>query len=180
MAMTLDELLDEIVRKEGGYVNHPNDPGGPTNLGITQQTLSEWLQRPATIDEVRNLDIETAKEIYRQRYVSGPGMDQLPESIMPSVVDMGVNAGPRVAVRLLQQVINRAGFGPIGADGVIGPKTMAAAQAAETAMGGMLVNAYADERISFYRGLAAGNPRFQVFLQGWTNRANSWRVPLNG
>lgn len=174
--MTVDEMVEEILRREGGYVNHPNDRGGPTNMGITQKTLSSWLGRPASIDDVKRLDKETAKEIYITNYLSGPRIDTLPHDIVPQVFDISINSGPRTAVKIVQKTINLSGFGPIGADGVMGPKTRNAAEAANNAMGHLFNNAIAYERINFYERIIERNPSQEVFRTGWINRAKEFIV----
>ena len=175
MSWTVDELLDEVIAREGGFVHHPADRGGPTKFGITQQTLSAWLGRPATVDEVRTLDEETAREIYVARYLAGPRIDTLPPEIVPQVFDMAVNHGPRQAVRILQEVLGLAGW-RVDVDGVVGPETRRAAIEAQEQMGPFLANAIADQRANFYRRLIAANPSQRVFLRGWLRRAEGFKV----
>jgi ferredoxin-NADP reductase len=76
---TIEQILDDILRREGGYVNHPADRGGPTNFGITAQTLGSWrkLGRPATAAEVQALTEPEARAIYRQQYITGPGFETI-------------------------------------------------------------------------------------------------------
>lgn len=173
----IDELLGEVIAREGGFVHHPADRGGPTKFGITRRTLSEWLGRSATVDEVRQLDEETAREIYVARYLAGPRIDTLPPEIIPQVFDMAVNHGPRRAVRILQEVLGLAGW-PVDIDGVIGPQTRKAAFEAQEQMGPFLTNAVADQRANFYRRLVAADPSQRVFLRGWLRRAGAFKVPV--
>ncbi|HLO78113.1 MAG TPA: glycosyl hydrolase 108 family protein, partial [Magnetospirillum sp.] len=112
----LDSMLNDILAREGGFVNNPADHGGATNYGITQATLSAWLGRSATIDDVRNLGADTAKAIYRRTYFIGPHLDQLPELIQPVMLDAAVNSGPGQAVKWLQTVLNANGHGPLAVD----------------------------------------------------------------
>ncbi|MGE0650787.1 MAG: glycoside hydrolase family 108 protein [Alphaproteobacteria bacterium] len=177
MSGSVDELLDEVIAREGGFVHHPADRGGPTKFGITQRTLSEWLGRPATIDEVRQLDEETAREIYVARYLAGPRIDTLPPEIVGQVFDMAVNHAPRRAVRILQEVLGLAGW-RVDGDGVIGPQTRRAAFEAQAEMGPFLTNAVADQRANFYRRLVAADPSQGVFLRGWFRRAEAFKVPV--
>lgn len=174
---TIDDLLDDVLAREGGYVHHPADRGGPTKYGITQRTLSEWLGRPATVDEVRTLDEETAREIYVARYLAGPRIDTLPDEIVGQVFDMAVNHGPRRAVRILQEVLGLAGW-RIDIDGVVGPETRRAVVQAQEQMGPLLVNAIADQRANFYRRLVAADPSQGVFLRGWLARAEAFKLPV--
>jgi len=177
MDQSVDELLDEVIAREGGFVHHPADRGGPTKFGITQRTLSVWLGRPATVDEVRQLDEETAREIYVARYFAGPRIDTLPSEIVPQVFDMAVNHGPRRAARILQEVLGLAGW-RVDVDGVVGPETRRAAFEAQAEMGPFLANAIADQRANFYRRLVAADPSQRVFLRGWLNRAEAFKVPV--
>lgn len=90
---TIEQILDDILRREGGYVNHPADRGGPTNFGITAQTLGNWrkLGRPATATEVQALTENEASAIYRQQYISGPGFDAITHpALLHLLVDAGV------------------------------------------------------------------------------------------
>jgi lysozyme family protein len=177
MDRSIDDLLDEVITREGGFVHHPADRGGPTKFGITQATLSAWLGRPATVDEVRSLDEEPAREIYVTRYLAGPRIDTLPPEIVSQLFDMAANHGPRRAVRILQEVLNLAGWG-VDVDGVIGPQTRKAAFEAQAEMGPFLTNAIADQRTNFYRRLVAADPTQRVFLRGWLRRAEAFKVPI--
>jgi lysozyme family protein len=177
VSKAVDDLLDEVIAREGGFVNHPADRGGPTKYGITQRTLSEWLGRPATVDEVRTLDEETARAIYVVRYLVGPRIDTLPPEIVPQAFDMAVNHGPRRAVRILQEVLNLAGW-RVDVDGTVGPETRRAAFEAQEQMGPFLANAIADQRANFYHRLVAVDPSQRVFLNGWLARAEAFKVPV--
>lgn len=177
MAQTVQDLIGDILRREGGYVNHPNDRGGPTNRGITQATLSTWLGRPATIAEVQQLDEDTARHIYETTYFTGPRLDRLPRVVQAQVMDCAVNMGPKPAIKLVQAVINAAGFGPVDHDGVLGPQTIRAAESAATGMGPLFGDAIAIERIAFYRDVVRRRPDQAVFLGGWTNRACEFASP---
>ena len=91
-------IISEIIRREGGYVNHPNDRGGPTKFGVTQKTLSTYLGYSATIEDVKNMTIETAAEIYERSYYTQPRIDSIPEEIQPVVTDASVLYGPKRAI----------------------------------------------------------------------------------
>jgi lysozyme family protein len=188
--MTVYDLISDILRREGGFTADPSDaahygaarnkPGARwdcscTNMGVTQATLSDWLGRQVSVDEVRTMDEATARHIYATRYFSGPRFDALPERLQAQMFDIGVNSGPRAAVRLLQSVVNQAGFGPVDVDGVLGPQTLARITTAEAAMGAALSNALVDERRNFYARLIQTRPANAKFERGWTARAEEFR-----
>jgi lysozyme family protein len=189
---SIDQALDELIQREGGFTDNPKDSAHQkrrargdrwdsycTNMGITQFTLSDWLGRQATIEEVRNLTHETAKEIYETKYWTGPRLHTLPVSqpLQLNVFDAGVMSGPRNAVLWLQQVLNLAGF-ECSADGVVGPELRRVSAQAEQAMGTLLNNAYCERRIQFYEGLAERNPKNRTFLNGWKNRVQHFVLPV--
>jgi len=176
---TYDDPIGLILENEGGYVNHKLDRGGPTNFGVTQATYSKWLGREASIEDVKNMKIEVAREIYETRYLTGPRIHTLP-SPYPQVLllDMAVNHGPRNAIKMLQRTINLAGFGLISVDGVMGPGTRGSAERAQDGMGNYFQNAIVEERIKFYHRIVERNASQKVFLKGWLRRANSFLLPI--
>ena len=173
--MSIEKLLEDLLRREGGYSAHKNDHGGPTKYGITQDTLSKHLGHKASVEEVKALDKELAKEIYKADYFFGPRIHTLPSELQAQVFDIAVNSGPRKAVKMLQEVLNLAGF-ECTVDGMIGPGTRKQAEAAQQAMGPLLNNALCELREHFYRSIVANNPTQGVFLEGWLNRAKEFRI----
>jgi lysozyme family protein len=115
-----DKAFDQVIIYEGGYVNHPKDPGGPTNLGITQSTLSSYLGRRASVQEVRALTKAAVKPIYKKRFWDVLRCDDLPGGVDLAVYDFGVNSGTSRAARYLQSVVG------VSQDGKIGPATISA------------------------------------------------------
>lgn len=89
--MTDEQILDAIIRREGGYVDDPVDRGRCTNMGITLQTLREWRGKPVSCEDVRTLPDAEAREIYRARYLKP--FDGIDPAIKPQVVDIAVNSG---------------------------------------------------------------------------------------
>lgn len=173
--MTVDDMVEHILETEGGFVNHKADRGGATKYGVTQGTLSLWLKRLASVDDVRNLTKETAEEVYKSTYYYGPRIDTLPEALQPQIFDMSINHGPRRAIVLLQDVLNVAGY-TCSSDGVLGPTTRKLAEQAYTAMGSYLINAISERRELFYNAIVAGDPRQAAFINGWIKRARSYRT----
>ena len=153
-----DTAIRHILKWEGGYVNHPEDPGGRTNLGVTQRVWEAWTGKPATEADMRALTVEDVKPLYRQRYWNAVRGDDLPSGVDLSVFDFAVNTGPRRASRALQQLL-----GAVVVDGVIGPKTLAAVAAKPAAQ---LITDYADVREVFYKSL----PTYDTFGNGWMRR----------
>lgn len=170
MPRTVDQMIDDIIRREGGYVDHTADAGGPTNFGITQRTLSRYLGRAVSAGEVRRLTRELAEEIYRTEYFLAPRIDTLPARMQPFVFDSAANHGPRRAISFVQQVCNATGFGPLDVDGICGPQTRRVAHEADQAMGEWLLAALVEERRNFYRLIVQNDPSQAVFLNGWMNR----------
>ena len=174
-----DNPIGLILEHEGGYVNHKADRGGPTNFGVTIDTYSKWLGREATIDDVKNMKVETAREIYETEYLTGPRIHTLPEPYpQVLILDMAINHGPRNAIKMLQRTVNLAGFGPISVDGVMGPGTRGSVERAQNAMDNYLQNAIVEERIKFYHRIVERNSSQKVFLKGWLRRANSFLLPV--
>lgn len=179
MSTDIRELIDDVLTKEGGFVNHPADKGGATNFGITQRTLSKYLERSVSVEEVRAMDIETARDIYELRYYRAPKIDRLPPAIQHFVFDCAVNHGPRRAIKFVQEICNDVGYGPLTADGLMGPKTKAQALACFEELGQWMIVALVEERQMFYANIVANHPDQSVFLVGWLNRARSF-LPVVG
>ena len=168
--MTIDSILADVIRREGGYVDEDADRGGPTNYGITQATLSSWRGNPVTADAVRQLTEDEAREIYQRRYVEEPGFDTLPDPLRAQVVDDGVLSGPRQAVRDLQQAI-----GGVKADGRLGPATLAALdRCGAPVVHARLIQVRAERIARFVRR----DPTQARFLAGWLRRITSFAGDL--
>lgn len=166
--VSIESMINSLIEREGGYVNHPADRGGPTNYGITRQTLAAWRGRSVTTEEVKRLNRSEAAEIYRASYYFGPGIDGLPAAIQAHVFDIAVNSGPRTSIRLLQRALNRCGAG-VKEDGVLGPATRAGAAAIP---GAAINRELVGVRLRFYDDIVAGDPRQRAFIDGWRKRAN--------
>lgn len=172
--MTLfDQEFKKVLRREKGFVNHPDDKGGPTNLGITQKTLTNYLGRQATIDDVKNLTQKTASEIYYQHYWLRHHINDLPELLQPMVFDMVINSGKN-GIKILQTALENHGY-PVGKiDGNIGKNTASAATHAAAEMGNKLLETLVRRRIIYYQNIVKADPSQDVFLNGWINRANEF------
>jgi lysozyme family protein len=149
--------LELVLVHEGGYVDHPRDPGGATNLGVTIGTLSGWLGRPATKAEVRALTVDAVAPIYRKNYWDAVRADDLPAGVDYCVFDFGVNSGPRRAIMALQRAVG------VADDGRIGPITLAAVRRKSPED---IIARICSDRLSFMRRLSTW-PTFGV---GWQRR----------
>lgn len=163
-------IIDEIIQREGGFVNHSADKGGPTKYGITQATLSEWRGEPVDIREVERLSIAEAKDIYHEKYVKKPGFDGIQNNILRElVVDFGVHSGPLTAGKYLQQAVNQIYAPRIAVDGQIGPRTLAAVNASPWASVAIRLMGL---RISKLGRIITHNPEQAAFAAGWMNRCH--------
>lgn len=169
-------LINEIIKLEGGYVNDLHDHGGATKYGITLKSLEDWRGHKVINDDVFDLELEEAFNIYESEYYLKPKINLLPELLRPAVFDMGVNYGPGTAIKVMQSVIHKIGT-PVKVDGVIGPMT---AQSAKTACNlcPEILMEIADARIEHYRSIVDKDPSQGKFLNGWINRANHFRYPV--
>jgi len=167
----IDSFINAVLVREGGFVDHPSDRGGPTNFGITITTLSGYIGRRATREEVKALSEDVARDIYEKNYFIGPRINLLPENIQSFVFDSAVNHGPRRGIKFVQSVCNQAGYLPmLSEDGAMGPNTRKGAEWAGQQMGGVFLKALVEERRNFYSTIVESNPSQFVFWDGWMNR----------
>ncbi|MEO9823923.1 MAG: holin-associated N-acetylmuramidase [Paracoccaceae bacterium] len=177
-------IASEIIAREGGYVNDPDDPGGATNFGVTIHTMRR-LGLDLTGDgrvtsaDVRQLSREQARRIFVDHYFHAPHISDLPEVLHATVFDMQVNAGAN-AVKILQRLITRMGF-PARADGQIGPKTSQATRQAALAAPNHIADAYGIARRNYYYALADRRVASRKYARrrdggkgGWITRAEAF------
>lgn len=160
-----------IEKWEGGFSNHPSDPGGATNFGITQAVLSDWRGHPVSVEDVRNLTREEARRIFYARYWRPMRLDEIPYPAALMSYNCGVNSGPKRGGIFLQRALNRQGAA-LSEDGAIGAKTIAAA---DTAGQVRLVSDFSAIYEEFYRSLSI----WPVFGKGWMNRLNDITAAAN-
>lgn len=171
MRENFDKSFKEILKHEGGYVNHPKDPGGITNLGCTKATYEAWVGHPVSVEFMKCLKPEHVKKLYQVRYWDKVKCDDLPSGLDLCVFDFAINAGPRRAAKYLQLMVGAA------PDGIIGPNTMRQIQQYITAHGRKhAVNRYQDLREGYYRKLRT----FPTFGRGWLRRVKEVRHTAEG
>jgi lysozyme family protein len=159
MKSSFDRCLKFVLHHEGGWSDHPRDPGGATMKGVTLAVFNEYLGRSATKEELRQISDAQLSDIYRTRYWNRARCDDLPAGVDLSVFDLAVNAGVSRSVRILQRCVGAA------PDGAIGPKTIAAVNAVPAKN---LIVRFAEDRREFYKGLKT----FDTFGRGWLRRTD--------
>ncbi|MFC3169315.1 holin-associated N-acetylmuramidase [Paracoccus fontiphilus] len=184
---SVEEVAAQIVAREGGYVNDPDDPGGATNFGVTVGTMESLgldLNKDGRVDatDVRMLTRAQAQQIFVEHYFKRPRLSELPDTVQASVFDMYVNAGAN-AVKILQRLVARMGFAAT-ADGAIGPQTIAAAHDAAAAAPDHFADAYGIARRNYYYSLADQRPASRKYARtkaggkgGWITRAEEFISP---
>ena len=151
------ECLDLVLKSEGGFVNHPSDPGGMTNLGVTKKVWEEFVGHPVSEADMRGLTPEKVAPLYEQKYWKQCG-EGLPRGLNFLVFSMGINSGTGRSVKLLQQSLGCV------ADGAIGPKTRELISSSDVSK---LIAKFSETRREFYRSL--NKPAFE---KGWLSRVD--------
>jgi lysozyme family protein len=184
---TVRQIAEEIVAREGGFVNDPDDPGGATKFGVTIGTMRRLgldLTGDGGVDvaDVRALGREQAVNIFITHYFRRPRISEMPSALQPSLFDMYVNAGGN-AVKILQRLLGDMGY-KVGVDGTIGPQTLGAAKKAAVPDGVALRDAYGVARRNYYFRLADRRVASRKYARtrgggkgGWIKRAEVFLSP---
>jgi len=159
MNANFKSALDHVLKSEGGFVNHPKDPGGMTNLGCTKNTWEEYIGHPVSESDMRDLTPELVAPLYKRKYWDKVAGDDLPSGVDYAVFDAAINSGPGRAAKWLQEVVG------VTADGSIGKGTLAAVHTMDVQD---LIAKYNDRRLQFLEGL----PTFSTFGKGWSRRVS--------
>ena len=159
--------LQHVLSSEGGFVNHPADPGGMTNLGVTARTWGDWVGHTPSEKEMRELTPEKVAPLYKRRYWDACRADDLVSGLDLCVFDTAVNSGAGRSIKLLQECLG------VAVDGGIGPNTLASARAhcvtpEDTKL---LINQFCDKRLEFWKSL----PTFARYGNGWSARGERVR-----
>ena len=167
-----DEAISFTLRWEGGYVNHPDDPGGETNMGITKGALgAAYANGLVPHNSVKDLTREQAKAIYRAKYWDKVGCGKMTDPIGKIVFDLIVNHGQAGMTRIVQRACNVVGAA-LAVDGKYGAKTKAALFEYMESHTAALAEQLLMFRKKLYDDIVAGKPSQRVFLKGWYNRLN--------
>ena len=152
-----DQCFEMVIRSEGGYVNDSRDPGGRTNLGVTQRAWESYVGKPVDEAFMRKLTPEVVKPFYKAMYWDKIKGDQLPAGVDYAAYDLAVNSGAGRASKYLQEIAG------VPAVGVLGPKSMGAIRDCAPQE---LADALCDKRLDFLKRL----PTFETFGKGWSRR----------
>ena len=158
MKNNFEKSLKYVMEDEGGYVNHPKDPGGATNFGITKKAWGDYLNKIVTDDDIKNLKKPVASAFYKKKYWDVCKCDLLPTGIDYCVFDFAVNSGPTKAIKILQNSLG------VVCDGIVGNKTILAAQNNKDKSG--IITVICSKRLTFLKSLVS----YHVFGNGWLSR----------
>ena len=161
-AENYEKCLELILHHEGGYVNHPSDPGGETNMGVTKRVYEEWcMESDLHQKDMKELVFEDVAPIYRKNYWDRAKGAHLPSGLDLCIFDFGVNAGVGRAAKFIQSIIGTT------VDGGIGPNTLKTLEA-YIAVEGLeaTIDTYQAKRQEYYESLGT----FETFGKGWTRR----------
>ena len=153
MKDNFDECLKMLLHHEGGYVNHPSDPGGETNLGVTKKVYQEW----GGTKDMKDLTVEDVAPIYKKNYWDRCKCDDLESGVDWVVFDWAVNSGTGRSAKAIQKICGAS------QDGAIGPKTLALIGTQNTQY---VIEEFGKIRQDFYESLKT----FDTFGKGWTRR----------
>lgn len=190
-----DKVIDsayDVVKREGGFVDNPNDSGEATNYGVSLRYARGDgklfdLNHDGAVNasDIHSLTPSEAVVCFLMDFFLAPHFDLLPDALQPEAMDFAVNAGTHHPAVALQQTVNHirtsttalaAQVPTLAEDGAIGPTTAAACKACVDALGeARVVNAYTDLREAYYRDIVRDKPNLQEFLKGWVNRAEQFR-----
>jgi lysozyme family protein len=166
MRHNADMAIRKILEHEGGYVNHPDDPGGATNKGITIATFRRYIKRDGTIADLKALTTQQAVDVYKAQYWDAVSADELPSGVDYTVADFAVNSGPSRAAKYLQAALG------VTQDGAIGPKTIEATNAIINPKA--IINKVNADRLAFMKRIQGGK-LWKTFGRGWQSRVDAVR-----
>lgn len=157
------DALSAVLHHEGGYINHPSDPGGMTNLGCTKRVWEEWVGHEVDEKTMRALTPADVAPLYKSKYWDKVHGDELPDGVDYIVFDAAINSGPGRAAKWLQQAVGAV------PDGAIGPGTLAKVAAMPASD---IVEKYQQIRLEFLQAL----PTWGTFGKGWGRRVQEVQV----
>jgi len=157
MKDNFEKCLEMVLVHEGGYVNNKNDRGGMTNLGVTRKVYEDWIDRPVSEEEMRNLTPEDVAPIYRKNYADRIHFDSLPSGLDWACLDWAINSGASRPAKAIQRAVGAT------TDGVIGPKTLQLVAEKDPEF---IIDYVYTVRQAFYESL----DDYKHFGRGWSRR----------
>ena len=165
------KLMPHILKWEGGFTNNPLDKGGPTMKGVTIGTFRKFYGKDATVVQLKLISDAQWLRIFKEGYWDKCRADEIAsQSVADAIVDWAYNSGPATAAKQAQAILADTSTAPLKIDGVIGPVTLAAINAADPHA---LFDKIQRSRLSFVNAIVRRNPSQKVFLKGWKNRIDS-------
>jgi len=158
-----EKSLAELLKHEGGFVNHPSDPGGATNLGVTQAVWEDWIDRTVSEENMRALTPAKVAPLYKELYWDRIKGDKLPSGVDYCVFDAAVNSGVSRAAKWLQTTVGAV------ADGMIGEQTLKQVLLTNPLM---VIDKYSAIRLEFLKGRST----WPTFGRGWERRVEEVRA----
>jgi lysozyme family protein len=162
-AENFSKAFEHLLRSEGGYSNHPSDPGGATNLGVTQAVWEDWIDRTVSEENMKALTPAKVAPLYKELYWDRIKGDKLPSGVDYCVFDAAVNSGASRAAKWLQTTVAAV------ADGAIGEQTLKLVMLINPQM---LIDKYSANRLAFLQRLAT----WPTFGKGWERRVEEVRA----
>lgn len=172
MSLLQDKIIEYVIINVEGvkYTNTPGDKGGPTKFGITQATYSAYLKRPATADDVKNMTMEIAIDVYKKMFWTFFNLDLYPVEFQHLIFDMYVNHSPAGVGKIIQKSLNDMGS-KLVVDGVVGHKTLNEIPFYKQ---NVLFNTILNRRSEYYNLICKNDPTQLKFLNGWLNNRVEW------
>lgn len=177
--MDIKDMINEVIKKEGGFVNDPLDRGGATNFGITAKTFEHFVGFLPTSQQMASITKEFAAVIYEQEYYIKSKINDLPIGIREHVFDICVNSGQKIAYKILQKAINiELKDNKLVVDGIFGKLSKSSLESllnSDFYAFYNIQNNIIDLRIQFYKNIVERDSTQSKYLKGWINRAESFR-----
>ena len=156
------DAIEKVLKHEGGFIDHKLDRGGATNFGITKKVYEEFVGRPVTVDEIKNMSKGNAIAIYKKNYWDRVKGDSIKDYAVAFLIfDAAVNSGVSAAIKTAQKILG------INPDGVAGTEFL---KHLNNFNSKKFTEDYLKAREDFYKAIVAKNPSQQVFIKGWLNR----------
>lgn len=177
------EIINRVLKHEGGFINHKNDPGGATKWGVSLR----WLQKQSDsdlidgdldndgdidVDDIKEVDKEDASRFYYKNWWNRHNYSSYEKPVGEKLFDMAINMGSEQAHKLLQRALNMLGEDLV-VDGIIeGPNTQESLTRHDAQQ---IVDALCDTQLDFYQSLVEQDDKYAAFIEGWTKRAEAFR-----